>query len=152
MIEKLQNSKAEVSNKIHALYQAAYAIEAKLLNVKEFPPLKRPFESYQTSKNIFFGYFKNEELAGIIEIENCNNRTSINSLVVNPLYFRSGIGKKLTKFIFHKFNSELFIVETGAENIPATELYKNLGFKEVREWNTNFGIRKVLFERRGNSK
>ena len=27
-------------------------------------------------------------------------------------------------------------------------LYEKLGFKEVEQWNTDFGIRKVLFEKR----
>jgi hypothetical protein len=69
MIEKLQNNKIEIVNQIHSVFQLSYAVEAKLLNATDFPPLKRPLESYLNSDNMFFGYHENNELAGIIEIE-----------------------------------------------------------------------------------
>ncbi len=151
MIEKLQNNKIEVSKQIHSVFQLSYAVEAKLLNATDFPPLKRPLESYLKSDTMFFGYLENKELAGIIEIEYNNNYTDINSLVVNPKFFRRGIARKLLEFVFNRFDSKLFIVETGVNNKPATELYKKLGFKEVKQWDTDFGIRKILFERRINN-
>ena len=64
MIEKLQNNKLEISDQIHTVFQLSYAIEAELLNASDFPPLKRPRESYQSSNNVFFGYRENTELAG----------------------------------------------------------------------------------------
>lgn len=148
MIKKLQNKKIEVSNQIHSVFQLSYAVEAKLLDAIDFPPLKRPVESYLKSDNMFFGYLENTELAGVIEIEFTDKYTDINSLVVNPKFFRRGIARKLLEFVFNRFDSKLFIVETGANNKPATELYKKLGFKEIKQWDTDFGIRKVLFERR----
>lgn len=151
MIEKLQNNNLEISNQIHSVFQLSYAVEAKLLNATDFPPLKRPLESYLKSDNMFFGYLENTKLVGIIEIEFNNECTDINSLVVNPNFFRRGIARKLLEFVFNRFDSELFIVETGVNNKPATELYKNLGFKEVKQWDTDFGIRKILFERRINN-
>ena len=151
MIKKLQNNKIEVSNQIHSVFQLSYAVEAKLLNATDFPPLKRPLESYLKSDTIFFGYIENKELAGVIEIEHDNNCTDINSLVVNPMFFRRGIARKLLEFVFNRFDSKLFIVETGVENGPATELYKKLGFKEVNQYDTDHGIRKIKFERRINN-
>ncbi|ELR73447.1 acetyltransferase, GNAT family [Fulvivirga imtechensis AK7] len=148
MIEKLQNNKIEISNQIHAVFQLSYAIEAKLLDTTDFPPLKRPLESYLKSDNVFFGYFESTELAGVIEIEFADKYIDINSLVVNPKFFRRGIARKLLEFIFNKFDFKLFIVETGVNNKPANELYKKLGFKEIKQWDTDFGIRKILFERR----
>lgn len=150
MIEKLQNINIEISNQIHSVFQLSYAVEAKLLDVTNFPPLKRPLESYLKSNNMFFGYLVNKELAGIIEIEHNNKYTDINSLVVNPTFFRRGIARKLLEFVFNSFDSKLFIVETGVNNRPANELYKKFGFKEVKQWDTDFGIRKILFERRIN--
>lgn len=147
MIVKLQNSKVEISNQIHAVFQLSYAVEAKLLDSIDFPPLKRPLESYLKSNNIFLGYYQNKELAGIIELEYNSNCTSINSLVVNPKYFRRGIARELLEFVFNRFVSKLFSVETALNNEPAIKLYKNLGFKETKQWNTDFGIRKILLER-----
>ena len=59
MIERLQNSELEISNQIHSVFQLSYAVEAKLLDATDFPPLKRPIESYLNSNNMFFGYLDN---------------------------------------------------------------------------------------------
>ena len=150
MIERLQNKNIEMSKKIHSLFQISYTIEAKLLNIKDFPPLKRLLEDYIESSTVFFGYLKNEKLAGIIEIDHNHNQTQINSLVVDPKFFRQGIARKLMGFVFETFDSNLFVVETGLKNKPASELYKKLDFKEVKQWNTDFGIKKIKFERRIN--
>lgn len=148
MIKKLKNSDIKVSREIHSVFQLAYAVEAEILEVNDFPPLKRPLESYLESRNDFYGYFfEKNELAGVIEIEITDKHIDINSLVVKPKFFRCGIGKKLLEFIFTKFDSNLVIVETGVQNKPAIELYRKHGFKEVSQWNTDFGIRKILFER-----
>ena len=148
MIERLQNNNIVISNQIQSVFQLSYAIEAKLLNSTDFPPLKRPVESYLRSDNEFFGYFEKTELAGVVEIELTDKCIDINSLVVNPRFFKRGIARQLLEFIFNRFDSELFIVETGVNNKPATELYKKLGFKEIKRWDTDVGIRKALFERR----
>lgn len=151
MIKRLENDDIEVSKRIRAVFQSSYKVEAKLLNAIDFPPLKRPLKSYVNSNTEFFGYLKDGELAGVIEIEHNNSFTDINSLVVSPTFFRQGIARKLMEFVFHTFDSNLFVVETGLENGPANELYKKFDFKEVKQWNTDHGIRKIKFERRINN-
>lgn len=151
MIERLQNKDIDISNKIRSVFQLSYAVEAKLLNATDFPPLKRSLESYLKSDNDFFGYLKNQEIAGIVEINHNDSFTHIQSLVVNPKFFRQGIGLKLMEFVINSFDSNLFIVETGVENGPATLLYKKIGFKEVKQWDTKYGIRKIKFELKVNS-
>ncbi|MFT5215982.1 MAG: ribosomal protein S18 acetylase RimI-like enzyme [Glaciecola sp.] len=151
MIERLQNKDIDISNKIRSVFQLSYAVEAKLLNATDFPPLKRSLESYLKSDNDFFGYLKNQEISGIVEINHNDSFTHIQSLVVNPEFFRQGIGRKLMEFVINSFDSNLFIVETGVENGPATLLYKKIGFKEVKQWDTKYGIRKIKFELKVNS-
>ncbi|MEP0265453.1 GNAT family N-acetyltransferase [Dokdonia sp.] len=146
MIERLQHNDIEVSKKIRAVFQLSYKVEAEILNAIDFPPLKRPLEKYVSSNTAFFGYLKDSELAGVIEIEHNNSFTSINSLVVNPAFFRQGVARTLMEFVFNTFDSNLFVVETGLENGPATELYKKFGFKEVKQWDTDHGVRKIKFE------
>lgn len=150
MIKKLPHQDLETSRQIYAVFQLSYAVEAELLNADDFPPLKRPLESYLNSRNDFYGYFEKNELAGVIEVERTDECVDIHSLVVKPKFFRRGIGRKLIEFTFNKFDSNLFIVETGVKNKPATELYKKLGFKEIKQWDTDFGVRKILFEKRVN--
>tara|TARA_B110000444_G_scaffold259913_1_gene305191 strand:- start:964 stop:1419 length:456 start_codon:yes stop_codon:yes gene_type:complete len=151
MIERLKNNDLEISKKIRSVFQLSYKVEAKILNATDFPPLKRSLENYVNSNTAFFGYLKNQELAGVIEIEHNDNFTHINSLVVDPGFFKQGIARKLMEYVINTFDSKLFVVETGLENGPATELYKKFDFKEVKQWNTNHGIRKIKFERRINS-
>lgn len=148
MINKLQHTKIEVSKRIRSVFQLSYKVEAKLLNATDFPPLKRPLKDYVNSNTEFFGYSIDGELAGVIEIEQNTSFTGISSLVVHPGFFRQGIAKKLMEYVFNTFDSNLFVVETGLENGPATELYKKFDFIEVKQWNTDHGIRKVKFERR----
>lgn len=148
MIRKLNNNDIETASQIHSVFQLSYAIEAELLGASDFPPLKRPLESYLKSTNDFYGHFECDELAGVIEVERTDTHIDINSLVVNPKFFRRGIGKKLLEFTINGFDLKLIIVETGVKNTPAVELYKMLGFKEIKQWDTDFGIRKILFERR----
>ena len=151
MIKRLQNNELEISKKIHSVFQLSYKVEAKLLNAANFPPLKRPLEDYVKSNTEFFGYLKNEELAGVIEINHNNSSTHIRSLVVDPLFFRQGIAKMLMEFVLNTFDSKLFVVETGLKNEPATKLYKKYGFIEVKQWDTDRGVRKIKFEKRINN-
>jgi ribosomal protein S18 acetylase RimI-like enzyme len=151
MIERLPNNELEISKRIRSVFQVSYKVEAKLLNATNFPPLDRPLEDYVKSNTEFFGYLKNEEIAGVIEIDHNNSATLIRSLVVDPFFFRQGIAKKLMEFVLDTFDSNLFVVETGLENGPATALYEKFGFIEVEQWDTNHGVRKIKFEKRINN-
>ncbi len=146
MIQKLQHKDIAISEKIRSVFQASYAVEAILLNAVDFPPLKRKLDAFIECDNLFWGFILNDELAGVIEIDKNSTGVHIQSLVVNPNFFRQGIGRKLTEFILNSFDTKLFTVETGVKNEPATKLYKKLGFVEVNQWNTDHGIRKIGFE------
>jgi len=148
MIEKLKNSDLKIAKKMHLVFQASYKVEATLLNATNFPPLKRPLENYTESNTEFYGYSIKEVLAAVVEIDTNNNFILIRSLVVHPDFFRQGIAGKLLTFVFETFQSNLFVVETGLENGPATELYEKFGFVDVHQWDTNHGIRKIKFEKR----
>ncbi len=58
----------------------------------------------------------------------------IQSLVVDPEYFRRGIARALIIFIMEKFDTRKFTVETGKNNSPARSLYEGFGFKLVKTY------------------
>ena len=148
MIVKLQNADLAIAAKIRSVFQVSYAVEAEILKAVDFPPLKRNLESFLTSSNTFYGYLTNEELVAVAEIDDTKKAIHIQSLVVDPAFFRQGIASKLIDFVFHSYDSNVFTVETGLDNEPATTLYKKFNFKEVKQWDTDHGIRKIRFERK----
>lgn len=133
------------AKQIWSIFQASYAIEAKILKAIDFPPLKRTVSDFVNSHTKFYAYYQDKDLCGMIEIKDDNNSTHIQSLVVYPEYFRKGIAKKLISFILSKRASLIFTVETGLNNIPAIKLYRSMGFKQTRQWDTDHGVRKVAF-------
>ena len=148
MIKKLRHKDKNISSEIRRVFQLSYAVEAKLLGAIDFPPLKRPLESFILSSNNFYGAFVNKNLAGVIEIYYNNNSTHIQSLVVDPTFFRKGIASQLMNSVFVNFTSNLFTVETGSINEPAINLYKKYGFLEVNQYLTDHGIMKVRLEKK----
>ncbi len=146
MIKKLDHINLAIATKMRIVFQESYAIEAKLLNAINFPPLQRPLQSYIESTTTFFGYHIKDEIVGIIEVSPKEKTTHINSLVVSPHFFRQGIGRQLMKYVLKNFSSKIFTVETGLENIPASKLYTSFHFKEVKQWDTDHGVRKIRFE------
>ena len=148
MIKKLNHTNSSIANKIRAVFQASYAIEAKLLNAVDFPPLQRSLEDFIKSDTAFFGVFKNGELAGVIEVATTARSTHIQSLVVDPQFFRQGIAQSLLEFALNTYDSTLFTVETGLENEPVTQLYQKFGFKAIKQWDTDHGVRKIRLKKR----
>jgi len=148
MIIKINNKENKIAEEIRAIFQVSYTVEAEMLKAVDFPPLKRTVSQFMNSTSEFYAYYLVENIAGVIEIENDEDVTHIQSLVVYPKYFRNGIGRKLVQFILDNYKSKIFTVETGIDNHPAIKLYKRLGFQEQEQWDTNHGVRKVRFEKR----
>ena len=148
MIIKINNKENKIAEEIREIFQVSYAVEAKMLKAVDFPPLKRTVSQFLHSDSEFYAYYLIENIAGVIEIENDEDLTHIQSLVVYPKYFRNGIGRKLVQFILDTYKSKVFTVETGIDNHPAIKLYKSFEFQEQKQWDTNHGVRKVRFEKR----
>ena len=148
MIIKINNKENKIANEIRSIFQVSYAVEAEMLKAVDFPPLQRTVSQFLKSDSEFYAYYLTKSIAGVIEIDNHEDLTHIQSLVVYPKYFRSGIGRKLVQFILDSYKSKEFTVETGIDNHPAIKLYKSFGFQEQEQWDTNHGVRKVRFEKR----
>ena len=148
MIIKINNKENKIAEEIRAIFQVSYTVEAKMLKAVDFPPLKRTVSQFLNSNSKFYAYYLIKNIAGVIEIENHEDLTHIQSLVVYPKYFRNGIGSKLVQFILDTYKSRIFTVETGIDNHPAIRLYTSFDFEEQEQWDTNHGVRKVRFKKR----
>ena len=147
MIQKLELQTTREAEKIREVFQASYAVEAALLGATDFPPLKRPTAGFLDSPNDFYGYLKDGVLAGVVEVVPGEDSTHIQSLVVHPEFFRQGLGSALVGFVLNTYDCPIFTVETGLDNGPATGLYQKFGFREILQYETDHGVRKVRFER-----
>jgi len=147
MIKKINPGERDFAQKIYALFQASYLVEAKLLEVDDFPPLKRTVKDIMNSGTKFYAFWKAGEMAALIEIKQELDCTDICSLVVHPKYFRQSLGSQLVSFVLDSFDLTICTVETGLKNIPAIKLYEKLGFEEVEQWDLAAGIRKVKFKK-----
>ena len=74
MILKLDNKILAVAKEIHSVFQASYLVEAKLLKAVDFPPLKRAVSQFLNSTTDFYAYYLNNNIAGVIEIDNSKIR------------------------------------------------------------------------------
>ena len=54
MVLKLDQTRPEIASSIRAVFQVSYAIEAKLLKAKNFPPLNRKLNDFVKSKTTFY--------------------------------------------------------------------------------------------------
>ena len=143
MINKLDNLNEEVANQIFTVFQNSYKIEAQLIGTLNFPPLLRSAKDIENSKTLFYGFSENECLAAVIEIVIENKQLDINSLTVDPNYFKKGIANKLITYVLDKFYFSEAIVETAVVNTPAINLYKKHGFVEFKRWIPSHGIEKL---------
>ncbi len=147
-IIKLNQKDLLTAKEIYSIMQAAYRIEADLLHARDFHPLKRTIEEIRTSETSFHGIFIRNQLIAVIEFEQPEDSSvEIDSLVVNPSFFRRGCGRQLLEHTFSIFPDKSFLVSTGIKNLPAVQLYRNAGFAESRLWKTPCGIDMISLTR-----
>lgn len=146
MIKKLENCNEAISNQIYNVFQSAYKVEARLIGTLNFPPLLRSADDIRCSKTKFFGYIENGCIAGVIEVVMQDHYLDINSLTVDPNYFRKGIASKLIRYVLGFFEFSKALVETAVVNLPAINLYKRHGFIEFKRWTPAHGIEKVAMQ------
>jgi len=141
MIKKIDITNPEVARRVLNIQIPSYQIEAQLIETYDIPPLKDTIKSLQQSGEIFYGYYINKELIGIISLKTEKNILDIHRLFVHPNHFRKGIAKLLLdtiQTIYQDF--ETITVSTGSKNVPAINFYKKSGFIKVNEILVDHGL------------
>lgn len=146
MIKKLNENDLETVESLLKLQQESYLIEATLLKFYDLPPLRDTVESIQESNEIFYGYFKNDELVGIISYKKIGSVIDIHRVAVDPDYFNLGIASQLIDILETVENDAHRIrVCTGTLNKPAVCLYRKKGFREIKTISREISL--TLFEK-----
>ena len=144
MITILDHKNGAQAKEIEQVMQLSYQEEANLLQIADFPPLRRTAKHIQATDALFFGYKIGTELVALAEIENEAKETvNIASFVVLPNMFRKGIGTKLLEYVLARYAAYTVTVSTAKENLPAIGLYTKRGFKVAESWFTPDNIAMV---------
>ena len=164
VIKQLDHKCAAIAQEILAVQLPAYQVEAELIGTDSIPALRDTVESIGRSEECFVGYRDKEterllgivayELEAVTEFENESDseskpeRVSINRLVVHPEHFRKGIASDLLSYVIRREGlNRCMEVHTGAENVPAIQLYRQYGFNEVERFEVEPGLWLVRMEK-----
>jgi predicted GNAT family acetyltransferase len=111
MIQLIEHQLPEEAARVYQIFQRSYPFEGRLLGVtdKDFPPLQRSIVDIRRSQTSFYGFFQESLLAGVMELT-LSDVVLINSFVVDPNYFKKGIGSKMMQFVFKEFKASQYVV------------------------------------------
>ena len=143
VIEGLSVQDSVIAMRLHNLMQAAYKVEAWLLQDDDFPPLRRTLQKLSSSQSRFFGISNGDNLHAAIELVVLRSEVYIDALVVAPAQFRKGFGTALLRHVLGLYPGKTFIVQTGKANIPAISLYHKSGFITESATTTPAGLQLV---------
>jgi ribosomal protein S18 acetylase RimI-like enzyme len=145
----LDHADADGSERICRLLWESYAVEAKLIGVEDFAPLRRDSAQIRAAESTFYGCLREGQLVAVAEVEGLEDETAnIAGFVVHPGVFRRGVGTRLLRHVLATVKATRFTVSTAAVNAPAIALYEKHGFRVRDRWTTPDGIRMVTLESR----
>jgi len=146
-IELIDHRSPPIAAALSDLLRSSYRVEADLIGFEGIPGLSASAASVAASILTWVGALKNDELVGAIAYEIIGETVDIDSLVVAPANFRSGIGRCLLHYVLATPGARRFIVGTGAANLPAVRLYESEGFQTVER--IDHPVAYIRFERLG---
>lgn len=126
MIQLLNSKDLALAKSILELSKESYAVEAEIIGVADFPPLRETIEEVAASNNRFLGYFDGPNLLGVLEYSNTGNESWIHRLAVKPSHFKNGVASSLLLSALSE--SSVYFVGTSPLNRPAVKLYEKFGF------------------------
>jgi ribosomal protein S18 acetylase RimI-like enzyme len=147
LIRPLNKRKIEVAEEITRLQKAAYKIEADIIGFEQLPPLLEQPEDIMASEEVYYGYYEEETLAGIISYIVKGDVLDIYKVAVHPGFFRRGIAARLLKHVEQVPGISRVIVSTALNNYPAVRLYSSKGYIRTHIREAKEGLLIVSFEK-----
>ncbi|MCM2678000.1 GNAT family N-acetyltransferase [Alkalicoccobacillus plakortidis] len=149
MIKEIEIDLAEMATKVWELQMLSYQVEADIIGVQDFPPLRERAQDIQQSEEIFYGYYQNKDLAGVISIDWNERIIHITRLMIHPDYFRKGIATQLLTFVSSlNQQTRMIKVSTALNNEQAVRAYLKQGFKQKTKTYMPEGLWIVSFEKK----
>lgn len=139
MIFDLNHRLENTAKEIRKIQQSAYRIEADLMGFDGLPQLKESVLEIQNADELFIGH-TGMPLKGFLSYKEEGRLIDIHRLAVAPEYFREGVASDLLEGLFARFEERDFLVNTGAANEPAKNLYRKHGFIEQRVFEAEPGV------------
>ena len=128
MIKKL--TKKEILNILIVINDAA--VKYKGIIPKECwhePYMSKPELINQFDEGVkMFGYIKNDELVGVMGIQELHDVTLIRHAYTLTSFQRKGVGKLLLNYILSISQSNFLLVGTWQDALWAVQFYKKFGF------------------------
>lgn len=144
----LDHGSPDVAGAIRAVMSAAYRVEADILGVADFVPLRRTTAEIAGAETRFFGISLDDGLAAVAELEDRQpGLCQISALVVTPSHFREGLATALLHEVIGARPECDITVSTGVLNGPALRLYAAHAFRSQSRWATRDGIPMVTLVR-----
>lgn len=150
MISEIVLSKSPLVPAIHALAQAAYLEEAKLIGSADFPPLRESVEELRAAPDSFLFFNEAEKIIGVLSFLCDAGCVTITRLFVSPRHFRQGIARALLEELERRIPpATSFAVSTAEANLPAIMLYRRMGYMHAGTSYSPEGITLVHFKKPG---
>ncbi len=138
---KLNHADKRQAECIQGHFFDSYSVEARLIGIPDFPPLRRTVDNIRSAQSSFVGCMINDRLVAVAEIERkSNGSANIAGFAVRPSSFRRGIGSRLLCHLLDTLGNSQVTVSTAWENKPAISLYETHGFRVANRWATQSGI------------
>jgi len=149
-ISILDHAEPAQSERICQLLLASYAVEAGLIGVEDFVPLRRRSVDIRRAASTFYGCVDDGHLVAVAEVEReANESLNIAGFAIHPRAFRRRVGSRLLRHVLSTTESTRFTVSTASANAPAIGLYEKHGFRLRGRWVTYDGIHMVTLEVQG---
>jgi len=149
MIREADISDLAMAARIHALQQAAYAVEAEHIGCADFPPLRETIEGLRRAKDRFLVSEVDGAVRAALSFGRNGASVVVTRLVVSPECFRRGIATALLRDLAKRVSSSTVIRAVTAElNEPAIRCYAKQGYRVVTRTVSSEGIGLVHLEKR----
>ncbi len=150
---KIDEVSEEDLHDILVLQVLAFQVQAEIYNDYTLPPLVQTLEEVQNDflQQVFLKTERDGKIIGSVRGYKMDDTGYIGRLIVHPDYQNQGIGKALMTKIEGKFsNLSRFEIFTGHKSEKNLYLYKNLGYKTIKEEVVDDNLTMVYLEKKKN--